>query len=505
MINYKEILRLKTLGINNSQIAYSCNCSRTTVINTLKRSEENHLTWETISDMSNEELSQTFVSSNVDRVSYHKPDFDYIHSEMAKSGVTLSLLWLEYCEQCRESGLIPYKHTQFYKLYQDFVHKTKATMHLEHKPGEIMEVDWAGQKVQMVDTDTGKPVKISIFVSVLPYSGYAYVEGFLSQNQESWTTAHVHSYNYFGGVTRILVPDNLKTGIISHKSDETIINKTYLELAEHYGTAIIPARPRSPKDKATVEKSVNIVSTWILGALRNQQFLSLRELNEAIFDKLTEFNNKEFQMKDGCRASLFESEKNYLLPLPEKPFEPAVWKIATVQYNYHITVDNKNYSCPYEYIRKKVDVRLSKNVVEIFFGGIRIASHSRLNGSFPYYSTIQEHMPPHHQMYAKWDGERFRKWAGSIGPDTYTVVDAFLTSHKVEQQGYKSCMALLKLSDKYSTKCIEDACKHALSFTKTPSLKSIQTIIRSDRDKVLIEETEQTDLSSQYAFTRGPD
>ena len=177
MINYKEILRLKTLGINNSQIAYSCNCSRTTVINTLKRSEENHLTWETISDMSNEELSQTFVSSNVDRVSYHKPDFDYIHSEMAKSGVTLSLLWLEYCEQCRESGLIPYKHTQFYKLYQDFVHKTKATMHLEHKPGEIMEVDWAGQKVQMVDTDTGKPVKISIFVSVLPYSGYAYVEG----------------------------------------------------------------------------------------------------------------------------------------------------------------------------------------------------------------------------------------------------------------------------------------------------------------------------------------
>jgi len=248
MINYKEILRLKSLGINNSQIAYSCNCSRTTVINALKRAEENHLTWETISDMSNEDLSQTFVSSNVDRASYHKPDFDYIHSEMAKSGVTLSLLWLEYCEQCRESGLIPYKHTQFYKLYQDFVHKTKATMHLEHKPGEIMEVDWAGQRVQMVDTDTGKPVKVSIFVSVLPYSGYAYVEGFLSQNQESWTTAHVHSYNYFGGVTRILVPDNLKTGIISHKSDEIIINKTYLELAEHYGTAIIPARPRSPKD-----------------------------------------------------------------------------------------------------------------------------------------------------------------------------------------------------------------------------------------------------------------
>ena len=507
MINYKEILRLKSLGINNSQIAYSCNCARTTVISALKRAEENGLTWEKISEMSNEELSQTFVLSNVDRTSYQKPDFEYIHSEMAKSGVTLSLLWLEYCEQCHESGLIPYKHTQFYKYYQDFVHKTKATMHLEHKPGDIMEVDWAGQKVQIIDTDTGKPVKVSIFVSVLPYSGYAYVESFLSQNQENWTTAHVHEYNYFGGVTRILVPDNLKTGVITNTSDETVINKTYLELAEHYGTAIIPTRPRSPKDKATVEKSVNIVSTGILGALRNQEFLSLREFNEAIFEKLVDFNNKEFQMKDGCRASLFEREKIYMLPLPDKPYEPAIWKIATVQYNYHITVDNKNYSCPYEYIRKKVDVRISRNIVEIFFSGTRIASHPRLDGPFPQYSTVQEHKPPNHQMYVKWDGERFRKWAGSIGPNTYTVVNVFLTSHKVEQQDYKSCMALLKLSDKYSTKGIDDACKHALSFTKTPSLKSIQTIIRSGRNGVLRDDTEPepTDLSSQYAFTRGPD
>ena len=223
--------------------------------------------------------------------------------------------------------------------------------------------------------------------------------------------------------------------------------------------------------------------------------------------KLAEFNNKEFQMKDGCRKSLFDNEKIYLLPLPEKSYEPAIWKIATVQYNYHITVENKNYSCPYEYIRKKVDVRISRNIVEIFFSGIRIASHPRLHGPFPQYSTVQEHMPPNHQMYIKWDGERFRKWARSIGPETYTVVNAFLTSHKVEQQGYKSCMTLLNLSDKYSTKCIEDACNHALSFTKTPSLKSIQAIIRASRNKLVLEdkEPEQTDLSSQYAFTRGPD
>lgn len=432
------------------------------------------------------------------------PDYNYIHREMAKSGVTLSLLWLEYCDQCRESGFLPYKQTQFNKYYRNFIHKTKATMHLEHKPGEIMEVDWAGQKFHIIDTDTGELIKVSIFVSVLPYSGYAYVEGFLSQNQDNWIAAHVNAFNYFGGVTRILVPDNLKTGVIKNTSDETIINKTYLELAEHYGTAIIPARPHSPKDKATVEKSVSIVSSWILAAFRNEQFLSLSELNNSIHEKLFEFNNKEFQMKEGCRASRFEEEKMYLLSLPERPYDPAIWKIATVQYNYHIAVDNKNYSCPYEYIKQKVDVRISKNIIEIFYNGARIASHPRLNDNSLQYSTVQEHMPPNHQMYITWNAERFHKWAHSIGENTYTVVTVFLTSHKVEQQGYKSCMALLKLADKYSPQRLEDACTRALSYTSRPSLKSVQTILKSGQDKVQIQKTETTEVSSQYAFTRGP-
>jgi len=474
----------------------------------LKRAEESNLTWENANALSNEELAKILMPTTSVNTMYYQPDYDYIHREMAKSGVTLSLLWLEYCDQCRESGGIPYKQTQFYKYYRDFVHKTKATMHLEHRPGEIMEVDWAGQRVQMLDTDTGKPIKISLFVSVLPYSSYAYVEGFLSQNQENWITVHVNAYNYFGGVTRILVPDNLKTGVLKNTSDETIINKSYLELAEHYGTAILPARPRSPKDKATVEKSVNIVSTWILGALRNQQFLSLREFNEAIHEKLVEFNTKEFQLKHESRASMFEEEKKYLLPLPEKPYEPAIWKTATVQYNYHITVEHKNYSCPYEYIKKKVDVRISRNIVEICFNGIRIASHPRLCGKTPQYSTVPEHMPPNHQKFVRWDGQRFQKWAGDIGPNTYTIVNSFLTGHKVEQQGYKSCMALLKMADKYSLKRLEEACKHALSLTDRPSLKSVQVILRSGQDKVVSDDTQTTattDDTSQYAFIRGPD
>ena len=210
------------------------------------------------------------------------PDYAYVHKELQRSGVTLNLLWLEYCEQCRVNGELPYQSTQFNKYYVDFVHKTKATMRLEHKPGETMQVDWAGQTTHIVDIDTGEQLDAYLFVAVLPYSGYAYTEAFLDMKQDAWITAHVNAYRFFGGVTRILTPDNLKTGVIKNTKDETVVNKSYQEMAEHYGTASIPARPRKPKDKAFVEGSVGVVSTWILAALRNQQFLSLKELNNAI-------------------------------------------------------------------------------------------------------------------------------------------------------------------------------------------------------------------------------
>ena len=253
-----------------------------------------------------------------------------------KSGVTLSLLWVEYCEQCRANGELPYQSTQFNKYYADFVHKTKATMRLGHKPGETMQVDWAGQTAHIVDTDTGEQLNAYLFVAVLPYSGYAYTEAFLDMKQDAWITAHVNAYRFFGGVTRILTPDNLKTGVVKNTKDETVVKKTYQEMAEHYGTAIIPARPRKPKDKAFVEGSVGVVSTWILAAVRNQQFLSLKELNLAIREKLTVFNSKPFQKKEGSRAELFREEQLFLLPLPSTPFELSVWKVATVQYNYHV-------------------------------------------------------------------------------------------------------------------------------------------------------------------------
>ena len=504
MVNHKEILRLKSLGLAHQEIAASCSCGRNTVTRTLARAREQNLSWDMTKGMSPQQVTAALFPSEKATPVYKMPDYEWVHREMQKSGVTLSLLWVEYCEQCRQNGELPYKSTQFNKYYADYVHKTKATMHLEHRPGDTMQVDWAGQTAGILDTDTGERLDAYLFVAVLPYSGYAYTEAFLDMKQESWIEAHVHAYRFFGGVTRILTPDNLKTGVIKNTRGETILNKTYQEMAEHYGTAIIPARPRSPKDKAFVEGSVGVVSTWILAALRNQQFLSLAELNAAISEKLDAFNRKPFQKREGSRVGSFAEEKLFLLPLPASPFELAVWKVATVQYNYHISVERMNYSVPYEYIKHQVDVRLTRSTVEVFFSGTRIASHPRLHGRPNQYSTQEAHMPPDHQKYLQWNGERFIQWAEKIGENTAAVVRLFLTSRQVEQQGYKSCMALLKSADQYSPTRLEAACKKALSFSPVPSLKSVQSILKSGQDKLPSEETVQSkDETKQHRFTRG--
>lgn len=442
MTNYREILRLHSLGLNKTEIAASLHCARNTVAATLQRAGNCGLQWPLPDEMSDRQLADLLFPSTPGKPVYKMPDYAYVYREMQKSGVTLNLLWLEYCDQCKVSGEIPYQSTQFNKYYSDYLNKTNATMHLNHKPGEIMQVDWAGDTASVIDTDTGEVIPAYVFVATLPYSGYSYVEAFFSMNQECWTAAHVNAYRYFGGVTRMIQCDNLKTGVEKHGKDEVVLNKSCQELAEHYATAIVPARVRAPKDKAAVEGTVGIISTFILAALRNRQFLSLPELNEAIWERLEAFNNKPFQKKNGSRASLFAEEKPFLRPLLQYPFELATWKKATVGPNYHISVERMNYSVPFEYIRQKVDVRLTRATVEVFYNGSRICSHPRLYGKFNQYSTIQEHMPPDHQQYVQWSGERFIRWAGKIGSSTECAVRAILSCYKVEQQGCKSCLGL---------------------------------------------------------------
>lgn len=502
MTKYREILRLQSQGISQRTIAISLSCSRNTVSKVTKRAEELNVSWPFKKPFTDGKLQELLFPKIKIPSKRKRPDCEYIHKEMAKSGVTLSLLWHEYCEACRLSKEVPLMYSQFCYYYQQYVKKTRATMHIIRKPGEQLEVDWAGQTASIIDRDTGEVIDAYVFVGVLASSGYAYVEAFLSQNLECWITAHVNMYQFFGGVTRILIPDNLKTGVDKASWYTPVINKTYHELAEHYGTAVIPARIRRPKDKANVEGTVGIITTWIIASLRNQKFFTLYDLNVTIKEKLQAFNQRRFQKKDGSRLSVFlEEEKPMLQPLPAAPYEIATWKVATVQYNYHIFVDKMYYSVPYEYIKHKVDVRMTHLVIEVFYHNLRICSHPKLRGRKGQYSTVVEHMPEDHKKYSQWNAERFISWAKTVGPKTHIAIKAILSSYKVEQQGYRSCMAILKLADKYSVTRLEAACLKVLSFTPNPSYKSIKTILSTGRDKLKEETVKES--KEDYGFTRG--
>src|SRR5574344_1948345 len=347
MTKYREIIRLTGLGFSQRDIMASCGVAQKTVVKVQKRARELKLSWPLDEAMTDTEL-QKLMFSKENKVSPNKrmPDYAYIHKELLRNGVSKKLLWTEYMEDCRAHGEEPLMYSQFcYHIQQD-EQKRRATMHINRKPGEQVEVDWAGDPATIIDPDTGEIIKAYIFVGVMTYSQYAYVEAFLDMKQKSWINAHVHMYEYFGGVARILVPDNCKTAVVHNGGfKDQQINATYHEMAEHYGTAIIPARVRTPKDKPNAEGTVGHISTWIIAALRDQQFFSLAELNHAIREKLEEFNHRLFQKKEGSRYKLFHDEElPFLAPLPVAPYELAEWKQATVQFNYHISIDGMLYS-----------------------------------------------------------------------------------------------------------------------------------------------------------------
>jgi transposase len=462
MTKYREIIRLKSLKFSERNIALSCSVSRNTVSKILKRADELNISWllgEAMTDKSLEDLMFPKDKSVMNKL---MPDYAYIRKELLRNGVSKKLLWSEYCEDCRMAGEEPLMYSQFCYYIQQDEQKRRATMHIPRNPGEQVEVDWAGDPAHIIDPDTGEITDVWIFVGAMTYSMYAYVEAFINEKQKAWLTAHVHMYEYFGGVAKILVPDNCTTAVNHQRSDwyTQELNTTYHQMAEHYGTAIIPARVRKPKDKPTAEGTVNNVSTWITAALRNEQFFSLAELNTAIKEKLEQFNTNAFQKKEGSRRSLFLGEEMPLLaPLPATRFELCDWKTATVQFNYHIAVDRMYYSVSFQYIRNKIDVRITETTVEIFI------KHNRID--------------------LEWNGDRFRKWSDQIGLYTNEVVNNLLTSGRVEQQSYRSCMGLLKLAEKYSPVKLEAACKKALSYSSSPSYKSIKNLLVTLKDEDL--------------------
>jgi len=482
MVNYKEILRLSAEGNSQRQIAAGSGNSRNTVIEVLEAARARGITWPLDEPVTNEQLEAIlFPNRYASDNAYLIPDFAYIHKELAKPKVTLTLLWDEYRQKAETLGKKPYMPTQFGDKYRAWARITKATMRIHHKPGDAMEVDWAGQTLPIYDSVTGESYPVYLFIAVLPCSGYTYAEATADMKLESWLSCHIHAYEYFGGVTRLLIPDNLKTGVVKNTRYETVLNRSYQELAEYYDTAIIPARVEHPKDKSHAEGTVRFASTWILAALRNEHFFTLAEVKEAVSSKLEELNLREFKQREGCRKSAYlEEEKAFMKPLPNQQYELATWNPGITVGSDYLVSDGKNkYSVPFDLIGEKVDIRLTLSTVEVFFHGSRVASHLRKPVAQREPIVNPDHMTPEHRKYLNYNAEDFMRWAESVGEKTAKVVSHFLTFGKEPELGFKACASLTKLGEKYGVRKLESACDEVFSYTQTPSIRLISTILKS--------------------------
>ena len=505
MVNYREILRLDSLDYNQHQIASSVHSSRNTIREVLHRAEAAGIQWPLDDAVTNEELMSLLYPERVNTTSQRKePDYSYIHKELAKPGVNLTLLWSEYCSTCHAEGKVPYMYSQFCDKYRHWARLTKATMRIQHKPGEAMQVDWAGTTIPYQDPVTGEVDEAYLFAAVLPCSCYAYAKACDDMRSTNWLLCHVHAYEYFGGVTRLLLPDNLKTGIVKNTRYDTIFNKSYYEMAEYYETAITPARVKHPKDKSLAEGTVKFATTWIIAALRNRTFFSFEEVREAVSEKLEELNRRPFKKREGCRLSAYsDEEKAYMKPLPLTPYEPAVWSTAKVPLDYLISDGKNNYSVPFDLIGEEVDIRLTKNTVEVFFHGSRVASHKRATLQLRDPVVQPEHMPMEHRKYLSYSSDEFMRWAQSVGTHTTEVVSRFLTSGREPEQGYKPCASLTKLGDRYGHVRLEKACERALVYSSAPSIRNISTILKNGQDMVDITEQNTESRTKGHGITRG--
>lgn len=482
MRKIKEVLRLKCESdCSIRQIAKSCNIGRGTVKEYLLRAEKAGLSWPLSPDLDDVALENLFFprAQYIPQDRRQMPPMEYIHRELRRKSVTLQLLWYEY-KQANSEG---YQYSQFCELYRRWAKKLDVCLRQEHRAGEKLFIDYAGQTAPLTDPATGKLKEAYIFLATLGASNYTFVQASLAQDLPSWIKAHVNAFEFFGGVPEILVPDNLKAGVTNPCRYEPDINPTYQDLAQHYGTTVIPARARKPRDKAKAENAVLVAERWILAALRNHTFFSLAELNKAIGDdKLRDFNNRKFQKLDTTRRRLFETvDKPALKPLPERPFEYAEWKKARVNIDYHIEVDRHYYSVPYQLVKEQVDVRLTDSIIEVLFKNRRVASHARSyrKGAF---ITLPEHMPKAHQKYLEWTPSRVIGWAGENGPNTQELITHILENRPHPEQGFRSCLGIMRLAKRYSPERLEAACKRAMVI-RGYSYKSVESILKNGLDK----------------------
>jgi transposase len=478
MSKIRDVLRLRhEQGLSIRKVAQSCNISRPTVTEYLEQAERNGIEWFRDKELSESDLEKKLWGAMMPGLGKAMPDWRYVHEEMKKAHVTMSLLWQEY----KEANPAGYQQSQFGELYRQFRRTLNVSMRQEHRAGEKLFVDYT-DGIKVIDRSTGEEILTQLFVSVWGASNCTYAEASLTQNKRDWIMSHVRALEYYGCVPKMIILDNLKSGVTKACRYEPELNASYLDLARHYGFCAIAARPYRPKDKAKVEAGVLVAQRWILASLRNRRFYSLSELNAAIRELLEKLNNRMMQKLKKSRKELFESlDRPAASALMVARYEYAEWKKARVNIDYHVEVDHHYYSVPYQLVRQEIEVRVTDTVVEMFYKGVRQASHVRSperNRS----TTNGEHMPESHRKHMEWNPSRILSWAEKVGPCTKEFLRNILEGRKYPELGYRSCLGILRLSKHYAPERLENACKRGLYY-RTHTFHNIKSILENGMDK----------------------
>jgi transposase len=479
-IDRMKILELydKGRGLSISGISKVCGHSRNTVTKIIRAAKEADLTNEKLAKMDSSQIDQ-LLTKPAKPSDYEMPDFEMIQKEIdTYSGVSLKLTWYEYHRSCKEKNTTPYRYSRFCELFKEWSKKNNVTRRIIHRPGYAMQVDYAGNSAEVIDRVTGEITKAYFFVATFPYSGRMFVEACPNMKTPSWIGSHVRALRFFGGVPQMIVIDNLKVGVTKTDRYEPIINASYAEMASYYNTTIVPARVYYAKGKAQVERTVQIIETWVVAYLRHRTFFSFAELNEAIYERIGELNAKTVTGKEASRDDLFfEAERAHLRPLPSLDYECAEWKKAKLAQDSHFQLERQRYSAPYTLIGSVLDIRITSTTIEGFSDGSSVCLHRRLVGRIGQYSTKEEHMPDHLRSSNKtWSKEGFIRWAEKVGPATARAVSAILASKPVVEQAYRSCRGILALAEKKGPQLIERACAEILELTDCPSYTQIRNI-----------------------------
>ena len=469
-----EALRLRAAGLSTRKIASSLGVGQSTVTEYLKRAERSGLSWPLPDGVTDADLERRLFEpqGGTTRRGLVPPDWAAVHRELRRKGVTLSLLWEEYRAAHPGDG---YGYSRFCDLYRRWEGRLSPTMRQHHVAGERVFVDYAGDTVEVVDGKTGEVRAAQVFVGVLGASNYTYVEATWTQALPDWIGAHVRMLGFFGGVPEQVVSDNLKAGVTKACFHEPRINRTYAEMAAHYDTVVLPARPYKPRDKAKVEVGVLLVQRWIIARLRRRRFFSLSEVNAAIRELLPGLNGKVTRHLGASRQALFEQlDRPALKPLPAVPFEYADWFERRVGLDYHVEVERHYYSVPHQLLKKALWVRVTARTVEIFRDGARVASHVRTSGNRKH-TTVAAHMPASHRRYAGLTPAELCRRAQALGPNTAALVELILRTKPHPEQGFRACLGIVRLAKPHGRDALEAACLRAneiggLSYSSVKSI-----------------------------------